>query len=69
VPTGPLAVVEPVFLLELPFTLLGAGITFRHPMPRATWLSVGSIVVSICLGLFAEAPNGGTLQAPASRWS
>ncbi|MGW4910129.1 DMT family transporter [Streptomyces sp. NPDC004270] len=67
--TGPLAVVQPVFLLELPFTLLVAGIAFRHPMPRATWLSVGTIVVSLCLGLFAAAPKGGTLQAPASRWT
>ncbi|MER5538426.1 DMT family transporter [Streptomyces mirabilis] len=67
--TGPLAVVQPVFLLELPFTLLVAGIAFRHPMPRATWLSVGSIVVSLCLGLFAAAPGGGTLQAPASLWT
>ncbi|MGW1497072.1 hypothetical protein ACWCQW_00510 [Streptomyces mirabilis] len=67
--TGPLAVVQPVFLLELPFTLLVAGIAFRRPMPRATWLSVGSIVVSLCLGLFAAAPGGGTLQAPASLWT
>lgn len=66
--TGPLAVVQPVFLLELPFTLLIAGIAFHHPMPRATWLAVGSIVVSLCLGLFAAAPNGGTLQPPASLW-
>ncbi|MFF3662199.1 DMT family protein [Streptomyces olivochromogenes] len=32
--TGPLAVVQPVFLLELPFTLFVAGIAFRHPMPQ-----------------------------------
>jgi hypothetical protein len=67
--TGPLALVQPVFLLELPCTLLVAGIAFRRPIPRATWLSVGSIVVSLCLGLFAAAPSGGTLQAPAVRWT
>ncbi|MED7827777.1 DMT family transporter, partial [Streptomyces chiangmaiensis] len=66
--TGPLAVVQPVFLLELPFTLLIAGIAFHRPVTRATWLSVGSIVVSLCLGLFAAAPSGGTLQAPAALW-
>ena len=62
--TGPLALVQPVFLLELPFTLLVAGITFRQPMPRATWLSVGSIVVSLCLGLFAAAPNKAPSKSP-----
>ncbi|MED7828842.1 DMT family transporter, partial [Streptomyces chiangmaiensis] len=67
--TGPLAVVQPVFLLELPFTLFVAGIAFHRPIPRATWLSVGSIVVSLCVGMFAAAPNGGTLQAPASLWT
>jgi drug/metabolite transporter (DMT)-like permease len=66
--TGPQAVVQPVYLLELPFTLLIAGIAFHRPVSRATWLSVGCIVVGLCLGLFAAAPTGGTVQAPTSLW-
>ncbi|MFD3489909.1 hypothetical protein ACFWWB_04965 [Streptomyces sp. NPDC058690] len=66
--TGPPAVVQPVLLLELPLTLLVAGIAFRPPMPRATWLSVGGIVVSLCLGLsrpLGRADRAHVIQQPA----
>ncbi|GHD86827.1 hypothetical protein [Streptomyces naganishii] len=66
--TGPLAVVQPTCILELPFALLVAGVAFRRPMSQAAWLGVGGIVVGLALALFAAAPGGGTLQAPASRW-
>ncbi|MGW4568551.1 DMT family transporter [Streptomyces sp. NPDC004561] len=67
--TGPLAVVQPVLTLELPFTLLVAGLVFGRRMPRAGWLSVGSVVTSLALGLFAAAPAGGHPDAPAARWT
>jgi len=67
--TGPLAVVQPMFLLELPFALLVAGVAFRGPLTRAGCLAMGGIVVGLALGMFAAAPSGGTLQAPASLWT
>jgi hypothetical protein len=62
--TGPLAVVQPVFLLELPLTLFVAGIAFHRPIPRATWLSVGSIVVSLCVGCSRPHPTEAPSKPP-----
>jgi hypothetical protein len=67
--TGALAVVQPLFMLELPFVLMLASIVFGRPLPRADWLPVGSIGAGLCLALFAAAPTGGTLHIPAARWT
>ncbi|WP_316770353.1 DMT family transporter [Streptomyces sasae] len=66
--TGALAVVQPIFMLELPFALFIASIVFRCPITRAGWLPVAGMGAGLCLTLFAAAPTDGTLQAPASRW-
>ncbi|MFF3911077.1 DMT family transporter [Streptomyces sp. NPDC001848] len=67
--TGALAVVQPLFMLELPFVLLLASIVFGRPLPRAGWVPVGSIGGGLGLALFAAAPTGGTLGIPAARWA
>ena len=67
--TGALAIVQPLFMLELPFVLLLASVVFGRPLPRAGWLPVGSIAVGLGLALFAAAPTGGTLRVPAARWT
>lgn len=67
--TGALAIVQPLFMLELPLVLVLASIVFGRPLPRAGWLPVGSITGGLCLALFAAAPTGGTLRVPAARWA
>jgi hypothetical protein len=66
--TGLLALVQPVFVLELPCSLLISGIMFRHPMTRIGWISVACVVAGLGTGLFAAAPSGGTSQAPGDLW-
>nr|WP_166682668.1 DMT family transporter [Streptomyces sp. 846.5] len=66
--TGPLAVVQPIFVLELPFALLISGLVFRKPMVRRGWLSVACIVVGLGTALAAASPSGGELQPPAALW-
>lgn len=66
--TGPLAIVQPIFVLELPCTLLIGGIVFSRPMSRAGWGSVACVVVGLGVALAAAAPAGGTSQAPFDLW-
>ena len=66
--TGPLAVVQPIFVLELPFALLISGLVFRRRMPGWGWLSVAAIVVGLGTALFAAAPRGGDLQPSMALW-
>jgi hypothetical protein len=65
---GALAVVQPLFMLELPIALLVASIVFRRPVPRGYWPPVARVGGGLCLALFAAAPTGGTLEVPPSRW-
>lgn len=66
--TGPLAIVQPIFVLELPFALLIAGIVFRRPMPAAGWLCVAGIVGGLGIALGSAAPGGGNPQAEPYLW-
>ncbi|WP_225447877.1 DMT family transporter [Streptacidiphilus sp. P02-A3a] len=66
--TGPLAVVQPIFVLELPFALLISGVVFGKRMPRWGWLSVAAIVVGLGTALFAASPRGGDLQPSMALW-
>ena len=66
--TGPLAVVQPIFVLELPAALLISGLVFRKRMPARGWLSVAGIVVGLGTALAAAAPSGGELQTPMALW-
>jgi hypothetical protein len=66
--TGPLAIVQPIFVLELPFALMIAGIVFRRRMSGQGWRCVGYIVVGLGLALAGAAPSGGDAQAAAGLW-
>ena len=66
--TGPLAVVQPIFVLELPFALLFSGLVFRRRMPSQGWVSVAFIVVGLGTALFAASPSGGDLQPSMALW-
>jgi drug/metabolite transporter (DMT)-like permease len=66
---GPVALVQPIFIIELPFTLLLASRLFGRPVPRTTWYAVVLVTVSLGAGLFAAAPSGGVDRAPLSVWA
>jgi drug/metabolite transporter (DMT)-like permease len=66
--SGPVALVQPIFIIELPFTLLVASRVYRRPLPRMTWWAVGLVTVSLGAGLAAAAPSGGSAHASAKVW-
>jgi drug/metabolite transporter (DMT)-like permease len=66
--TGPVALVQPIFIIELPFTLLVASRLARRRLPRMTWWAVGLVTVSLGAGLAAAAPSGGSAQASTKVW-
>ncbi|MFC7469068.1 hypothetical protein ACFQVA_18345 [Actinomadura keratinilytica] len=55
---GPLALVQPVFVLELPFALL-IGVPLLHRrLPREGWWAVAAVVVGLVVVLGAAALPG-----------
>ena len=66
--TGPVALVQPIFIIELPFTLLVASWVNHRRLPRRTWWAVGLVTVSLGAGLAAAAPSGGSDQASTKVW-
>jgi drug/metabolite transporter (DMT)-like permease len=66
--TGPVALVQPIFIIELPFTLLVASRVYKRRLPRTTWFAVGLVTVSLGAGLAAADPSGGTDQASTKVW-
>ncbi|MCZ0207579.1 DMT family transporter [Streptomyces sp. UMAF16] len=65
---GPLALVQPLFILELPFALLVAAPLMHRRLPRSGWWGVGGCVAGLAVLLLAAAPHGATDQAPLARW-
>ena len=66
--TGPVALVQPIFIIELPFTLLVASRVNRRRLPRMTWWAVGLVTASLGIGLAAAAPSGGSDTASTKVW-
>ena len=66
--TGPVALVQPIFIIELPFTLLVASRLARRRLPRRTWWAVGLVTVALGAGLAAAAPSGGGTSASIRVW-
>ena len=65
---GPIALVQPLFVLELPFALVIVGRLLHRRIPREGWYGVGGVVAGLGLLLASAAPHGGGAQAPLSRW-
>ncbi|MEU5538676.1 DMT family transporter [Streptomyces sp. NPDC020362] len=65
---GPLALVQPLFILELPFALLVAGPLMHRRLPGSGWWGVGAVVAGLAVLLASAAPHGATDQAPMHRW-
>lgn len=66
--TGPIAVVQPIFVIELPSTLLIAGYVFRVQLPRTTWYGVAAVTCGLALGMGTAAPGGGSETVHGTRW-
>lgn len=66
--TGPIAVVQPIFVIELPVTLLLAGFVMRARVPRTVWYGVAAVTVGLALGMAAAAPVGGSDSVPGADW-
>ncbi|MGW7821697.1 DMT family transporter [Streptomyces puniciscabiei] len=65
---GPLALVQPLFILELPFALLVAAPLMHRRLPHSGWWGVGACVTGLAVLLVAAAPHGAVDHAPLSRW-
>jgi drug/metabolite transporter (DMT)-like permease len=57
---GELAVVEPILVLELPFTLLLATRVFHARLHRREWGAIGAMSAGLAGLLYALSPVGGT---------
>ncbi|MEU3615600.1 DMT family transporter [Streptomyces sp. NPDC006872] len=65
---GPMALVQPVFILELPFALLVAVPLLHRRLSAAAWWAVGAVVAGLALLLASAAPSGNRRQAGMDRW-
>ncbi|MGW1770138.1 DMT family transporter [Streptomyces sp. NPDC002104] len=66
--TGALALVQPLFVLELPLALLIASLVTRTRMAGRLWLAVGAVVTGLGVLLVAASPAGNRTAVPADRW-
>jgi hypothetical protein len=65
---GPLALVQPLFILELPFALLVASPLMHRRLPALGWWGVAAVVAGLALSLASAAPHGAVDEAPMTRW-
>ncbi|MFE9623721.1 DMT family transporter [Streptomyces sp. NPDC006527] len=65
---GPMALVQPLFILELPFALLVAVPLLHRRLSSDAWWAVGGVVGGLALLLVSAAPSGMQHQAPMDRW-
>ncbi|MCT4351636.1 DMT family transporter [Streptomyces sp. Je 1-79] len=66
--TGPLALVQPLFVLELPLALLLASLMSRERLPAAQWLAVAAVVAGLGVALLAASPAGNRTHVALDRW-
>ena len=66
--TGPLTVVQPLFVLELPFTLVVASLLTRQRLPRPAWLAVACVVAGLGVAFVGASPEGNRTRVEIDRW-
>jgi len=54
--TGPVALVQPIFIIELPLALLLGSFVMRRQIPRRIWIAVAAVTVG--LGPPVRPPDG-----------
>jgi drug/metabolite transporter (DMT)-like permease len=65
---GALALVQPVFILELPFALLIGFPLLHRRLPEEGWIAVVTVVVGLAVALGSAAPRGEMKFAALSAW-
>jgi drug/metabolite transporter (DMT)-like permease len=65
---GPMALVQPLFILELPCALLIAVPLMHRRLPVGGWWAVAAVVVGLAVVLASAAPSGDQNQAAMVRW-
>jgi len=66
--TGPLTVVQPLLVLELPFTLVIGTLLLRGRLSRAGWAAVCAVVAGLAVALGAASPEGNRTHVPMDLW-
>ncbi|MFF5520015.1 DMT family transporter [Streptomyces coeruleorubidus] len=66
--TGPLTIVQPLFVLELPLTLVVASLLMHRHLPRTGWLAVTVVVAGLAVALAAASPTGNRTHVELDRW-
>ncbi len=66
--TGPIAVVQPIFVIELPLTLLVAGLVMRVRADAVVWSGVSAVTAGLALGMAAAAPVEGSDTVEDLAW-
>ncbi|MER7913694.1 DMT family transporter [Streptomyces sp. NPDC096068] len=66
--TGPLALVQPLFVLELPLALLIASLMARERLPGRLWAAVAAVVAGLGVALVAASPAGNRTHVALDRW-
>ena len=65
---GPLALVQPILMVELPFTLVFAAAVFGGRLDRPSIAGMLGLTAGIVLLLAAVAPSGGVTTVQPVRW-
>jgi drug/metabolite transporter (DMT)-like permease len=66
--TGPIALVQPIFIVELPLTLLLSSWVWHRKLSGRTWGAVALVTVSLGTGLAAAEPSGAGNKASTGIW-
>jgi hypothetical protein len=66
--TGPIALVQPIFIIELPATLLLAALYNRKPLYLLPWRAIILTTAALGTGLALAAPSGANDTAQNSSW-
>ncbi|MGO9782349.1 MAG: DMT family transporter [Streptosporangiaceae bacterium] len=66
--TGPIALVQPIFIVELPLTLLLSSWVWHRRLAPRTWGAVALVTISLGTGLAAAQPSGGNDHAATGTW-
>ena len=66
--TGPIALVQPIFIVELPLTLLLSSWVWHRRLAGRTWGAVALVTVSLGTGLAAAEPSGAGNKASTGIW-
>jgi len=66
--TGPIALVQPIFIIELPLAILLGSFVMHRRIPSRIWLAVAAVTIGLGTGLAAAQPGGGTDHASNGLW-